>query len=105
MTSATSSCCARTRVSANGEPVTAEDVKFSSERYRGAAQSLIKERVEAIEASDPQHVRFKLKKPWPDFLTFYSSASGAGWIVHKKYVEKIGELTPRQYEDITIKGT
>ena len=39
----------------------------------------------------PAHVRFKLKKPWPDFLTFYSSASGAGWIVPKKYVEKVGD--------------
>jgi ABC-type transport system substrate-binding protein len=37
-----------------------------------------------------RHVRFKLNKPWPDFLTFYSSARGAGWIVPKKYVEKVG---------------
>ena len=29
----------------NGEPVTAEDVKFSFERYRGAAAKLLKERV------------------------------------------------------------
>ena len=75
----------------NGEPVTAEDVKFSYERYRGAAHELMKEQVAAIEALDPRHVRFKLKKPWPDFLTFYSSASGAGWIVPKKYVEKVGD--------------
>jgi peptide/nickel transport system substrate-binding protein len=32
-----------------------------------------------------------LKEPWPDFLNFYSSASGAGWIVPKKYVEKVGD--------------
>ena len=32
-----------------------------------------------------------MKQPWPDFLTFYSSASGAGWIVPKKYVEKVGD--------------
>ena len=75
----------------NGEPVTAEDVKFSFERYRGASHELMKERVAAIETPDPRHVRFKLKKPWPDFLTFYSSASGAGWIVPKKYVEKVGD--------------
>ena len=24
---------------------------------------------------DPQRVRFKLKAPWPDFFTFYSSAT------------------------------
>src|SRR5439155_1368359 len=36
-------------------------------------------------------VRFRLKQPWPDFLTFYTTATGAGWIVPKKYVEKVGE--------------
>src|SRR5437588_9112575 len=75
----------------NGEPVTAEDVKFSFERYRGTSHDLLKNRVAAIETPDPRHVRFKLNEPWPDFLTFYSSASGAGWIVPKKYIEKVGE--------------
>jgi len=75
----------------NGDPVTAEDVKFSFERYRGASAALIKQRVVAVEALDPRHVRFRLKEPWPDFLTFYGSASGAGWIVPKAYVEKVGE--------------
>src|SRR5215212_2430031 len=75
----------------NGEPVTAEDVKFSFERYRGANQAEIKGQVAAIETPDSRHVRFKLKEPWPDFLTFYGSATGAGWIVPKKYVEKVGE--------------
>ena len=72
----------------DGEPITAEDIKFSFERYRGANQGLIKQQVATIETPDARHVRFKLNKPWPDFLTFYSSASGAGWIVPKKYVEK-----------------
>jgi peptide/nickel transport system substrate-binding protein len=75
----------------NGEPVTAEDVKFSFERYRGASHDLIKNQVAAIETPDPRHVRFKLKEPWPDFLTFYATATGAGWIVPKKYVEKVGD--------------
>jgi peptide/nickel transport system substrate-binding protein len=75
----------------NGDPVTAEDVKFSYERYRGASHELMKEGVEAIETPDPSHVRFKLKKPWPDFLNFYSSATGAGWVVPKKYIEKVGD--------------
>src|SRR6201993_3267434 len=50
----------------------------------------MKDRVAAIETSDPRHVRFKLKQPWPDFLTFYGSASGSGWIVPKAYLEKGG---------------
>jgi peptide/nickel transport system substrate-binding protein len=74
----------------NGEPVTAEDVKFSFERYRGASHELMHDRVAKIETPDPQSLRFKLKEPWPDFLTFYGTATGAGWIVPKKYVEKVG---------------
>ena len=76
----------------NGDPVTAEDVKFSFERYRGAAAPLFKERVREIQVVDPGRVRFHLKEPWPDFMTFYgTSASGAAWIVPKKYFEKVGE--------------
>jgi peptide/nickel transport system substrate-binding protein len=75
----------------NGDPVTAEDVKFSFERYRGAAHKTLKARVTAVEVPDPGRVRFRLKEPWPDFMTFYTDATGAGWIVPKKYVEKVGE--------------
>ena len=74
----------------NGEPVTAEDVKFSFERYRGSSSALMHEQVASIETPDARHVRFKMKKPWPDFLTFYATATGAGWIVPKKYVEQVG---------------
>src|SRR6266849_5536040 len=40
----------------NGDPLTAEDVKFSFERYRGAASKLLKERVTAIEIVDPGRI-------------------------------------------------
>ena len=75
----------------NGEPVTADDVKFSYQRYRGADSSLLKQRVDKIEALSARHIRIKLKEPWPDFLTFYAGATGAGWIVPEKYVTKVGE--------------
>jgi peptide/nickel transport system substrate-binding protein len=76
----------------NGEPVTAEDVKFSFERYKGSAAGLLKAKVREIQVVDPGRVRFLLKEPWPDFMTFYgTSASGAGWVVPKKYVEKVGD--------------
>jgi peptide/nickel transport system substrate-binding protein len=76
----------------NGDPVTAEDVKFSFERYRGAAAKLLKDRVRQVEIVDPLRVRFHLKEPWPDFMTFYgTSATGAAWIVPKRYVEKVGD--------------
>ena len=44
-----------------------------------------------METPDPHRLAFRLKEPWPDFLTFYASATGAGWIVPKKYVEKVGD--------------
>src|SRR5213083_867320 len=75
-----------------GDPVTAEDVKFSLERYRGTAASSFRERIAAVEVIDPQRVRVRFKQPWPDFITFYGTpATGAGWIVPKKYVEKVGD--------------
>ena len=75
----------------NGEPVTADDVKFSFERYRGMLQSEMKHRVAAVEIEDPWRIRFKLRQSWPDFLTLYGTVTGAGWIVPKKYVVEVGE--------------
>ena len=69
----------------NGDPVTADDVKFSFERYRGAASKLMKDKMAAVEVVDPQRVRFRLKEPWPDFMTYYGSlTTGAGWVVPRK---------------------
>jgi peptide/nickel transport system substrate-binding protein len=75
----------------NGEKVTAEDVKFSFERYRGAAKATLHDRVASVDVADARHITFKLKNPWPDFLTFYAATTGAGWVVPKKYVEKVGD--------------
>src|SRR5256885_2793265 len=76
----------------HGEPVTAADVKFSFDRYRGSGARLLKERVREVQIVDPGRVRFHLKEPWPDFMTFYgTSATGSGWIVPKKYVEQVGD--------------
>jgi peptide/nickel transport system substrate-binding protein len=76
----------------NGDPLTAEDVKFSFDRYRGASAKLLKDRVREVQIVDPGRVRFILKEPWPDFMVFYgTSATGAAWIVPKKYVEKVGD--------------
>jgi len=76
----------------NGDPLTAEDVKFSMDRYRGAGSGAFKARIAGIDVVDPHRVRFRFKQPWPDFLTFYGTpATGAGWIVPRKYVEKVGD--------------
>src|SRR5262245_47963556 len=76
----------------NGERVTADDVKFSFDRYRGASAKLLKDRVATVEVVDPLHVRFRLKAPWPDFMTAYATPlTKAAWIVPKKYIEKVGD--------------
>jgi peptide/nickel transport system substrate-binding protein len=76
----------------NGDTLTAEDVKFSFERYRGANAQLFKDKVKEVRVLDARRIQFRLKEPWPDFITFYgTTATSAGWVVPKKYVEKVGE--------------
>jgi peptide/nickel transport system substrate-binding protein len=76
----------------NGAPVTADDVKFTFERYKGAGGKLLKDKVKEVQVLAPNRARFVLKEQWPDFMAFYgTSATGAGWIVPKKYIEKVGE--------------
>src|SRR5262245_27348168 len=76
----------------NGDPVTAEDVKFSFERYRGTGYKEFQARVRSVEIVDPLTVRFNLLEPWPDFMTYYgSTATAAGLVVPKKYVTQVGD--------------
>src|SRR5215470_5726101 len=76
----------------NGEPVTADDVKFSLERYRGVSAKIFKDRIQHVQIVDPHRLRIQLKDPWPDFLTFYATpATGAAWVVPRKYIEKVGD--------------
>jgi peptide/nickel transport system substrate-binding protein len=74
----------------NGDPFTAEDVKFSFQRTKGAR--FLKEKVRDVEVVGLYRARFHLHEPFPDFMTFYGTlVTGAGWIVPKKYVEKVGD--------------
>jgi peptide/nickel transport system substrate-binding protein len=77
----------------NGDPFTAEDVKFSYEQllaegnthsYRKAFVTAIK----SIEVLDPHKVRFNLNHPWPSF--FSSARYGIQPIVPKAYYQKVG---------------
>jgi peptide/nickel transport system substrate-binding protein len=76
----------------NSDPVTTEDVKFSFERYQGAGAQTLKDHVSEVEIVDPLVVRFHLKAPWPDFMTFYgTTATAAGIVVPKKYLTEVGD--------------
>jgi peptide/nickel transport system substrate-binding protein len=74
-----------------GDPMTAEDVKFSFDRYNGAGVRELRARVRQLDIVDPLTVRFTLKEPWPDFMTFYgTTATAAGIVLPKKYFESVG---------------
>jgi len=74
----------------NGDPFTAEDVKFSFQRSK--VGKVLKDKVRDVEVVSPSRVRFHLTEPFPDFMAFYGTlATGAGWIVPKKYVESVGD--------------
>jgi peptide/nickel transport system substrate-binding protein len=73
----------------NGDPFTADDVRFSFHRAKGSR--VLHEKVQEVMIVDPYRVRFRLKEPWPDFMAFYGTmVTGAGWIVPKAYVERVG---------------
>jgi ABC-type transport system substrate-binding protein len=74
----------------NGDPFTAEDVKFSFQRAKD--YKILKDKVREVEVAGPLRVRIHLNEAWPDFLTFYGTmVAGAGWIVPRKYVEQVGD--------------
>jgi peptide/nickel transport system substrate-binding protein len=76
----------------NGDPLTAEDVVFSFWRYKGAFAPFIQGNTEKMEAVNPLLVRVQFKKPFPDFLEYFlPGVSGIGWVVPKKYIEKVGD--------------
>ena len=75
----------------NGDPLTTDDVKWSFERYQGAGAREFRARVRQVEVVDPTVIRFHLKEPWPDFMTFYgTTATAAGIVLPRKYFEQVG---------------
>src|SRR6202171_5659941 len=74
----------------NGDPFTADDVKFSFQRSK--VGKVLKDRVREVEVAGPARVRFHLHEPFPDFMAYYGTlATGAGWSVPKKDLEKCGD--------------
>jgi len=73
----------------NGDPVTADDVKFSFERYRGGGPRCSRT-PSGDQTPAPNRVRFVFKEPWPDFAAFYGTfVTSAGWVVPRRYVERV----------------
>jgi peptide/nickel transport system substrate-binding protein len=95
----------------NGNPLTAADVVFSFQRYKGAGKTVYQEKVATVEAIDAHRVRFQLREPWPDFLLFVGTpATGAGIVVPQKYLEQVGDdgfkrhpIGAGPYEEVRLK--
>ena len=77
----------------NGRELTAEDVKYTYERFltvKGNPNRPVLEQVDKVDVLDPLTVRFVLKEPFAWFLDALASTST--WIIAKEAVEKFGDL-------------
>ncbi len=76
----------------NGRELTAEDVKYTYERFLLPANPNrgLLEQVDKIEAVDKHTVKFTLKEPFAWFLDALASTST--WIIAKEAVEQFGDL-------------
>lgn len=77
----------------NGRELTAEDVKYTYDRFltiKGNGNRGLLEAIDRVDAPDKQTVKFTLKEPFAWFIDALASTST--WIVAKEAVEKFGDL-------------
>ena len=77
----------------NGRELTAEDVKYTYERFltiKGNGNRGMLEQVDKIETPDKHTVRFILKEPFAWFIEALGSTST--WIIARECVEQFGDL-------------
>jgi peptide/nickel transport system substrate-binding protein len=78
----------------NGRELTAEDVKFTYDRFlteKGNPLRYLLDPVDRVEVADRYTVRFRLKEPFVWLVTALANPSGT-WIVPRECVEKYGDL-------------
>ncbi len=80
----------------NGDDVTAQDVKFSMDRYvfdknsKGADKKAISAMLDRIEVVEPNMVVYHLKKPSVIFWVYLTPFRGSCYVVPKDYTQKVG---------------
>ena len=87
----------------NGRELTAEDVKFTYERFlnlKGNANRPVLEMIDKVEAVDKHTVKFTLKEPNAWFVDRLASTST--WIVAKEVVDQQGDL--KKWESVIGTG-
>jgi len=78
----------------NGRELTAEDVKFSYDRFlteKGNPLRFMLDPVDRVDVVDRYTVRFRLKEPFVWLLNMLANPTGT-WIVAREVVEKYGDL-------------
>jgi peptide/nickel transport system substrate-binding protein len=77
----------------NGRELTADDIKYTYERFltiKGNGNKPVLESIEKIDVLDKHTVKFTLREPNAWFLDMLASTSA--WIIAKECVEKFGDL-------------
>src|SRR6266568_5039145 len=77
----------------NGRELTADDVKYTYERFlniKGNGNRATLEQIDRIDVLDPVTVKFTLKEPFAWFVDVLASTST--WIIAKEAVGKFGDL-------------
>ena len=75
----------------DGTPLTAADVKWTYENFKGARAQIFRDKLDHIKIVDDRTIIFNFKEPFLDFMTLYNGGvSGIGWIVPRHYYEKVG---------------
>jgi peptide/nickel transport system substrate-binding protein len=78
----------------NGRELTAEDVKFTYDRFLAEKANPLRfmlDAVDRVEAVDRYTVRFRLKEPFVWLLNMLANPTGT-WIVAREVVDKHGDL-------------
>ena len=77
----------------DGSPVSADDVKWSYEHYRGAWGEVLRERTQGVEVVNDHTIQFHFREPFLDFpiLLGTGNVCGAGWPVPAKYYQQVGQ--------------
>jgi peptide/nickel transport system substrate-binding protein len=78
----------------NGRELTAEDVKFTFDRFlteKGNPLRFMLDPVDRVDVVDRYTVRFRLKEPFVWLVQMLANPSGT-WIVPREVVEKYGDL-------------
>src|SRR5262245_13248222 len=78
----------------NGRELTAEDVKFTFDRFlteKGNPLRFMLDPVDRVEVVDRYTVRFRMKEPFVWFVQMLANPAGT-WIVAREVVDKYGDL-------------